>query len=240
LPHLCLFNNPEEKNKPTVRVFSLLRVLQIVQVQTLEHIDDNNLLDAIKSGDEIAFDTLFRRYYEALCRYAYTLSDQHDLDDAEEVVQQVFVKVWEQRQVLEVNTSLKAYLYKMVYHRCLNRLRDARTREKYHAYHTSQVENMDQSQPMEAQELNERLQKALGVLPTECRRIFELSRFESLKYREIADQLGISIKTVEAQMGKALRILRVELADYLVTLVGWLVGTSFFMQAHFFLNQLVV
>ena len=145
-----------------------------------------------------------------------------DLDEAEDLVQQSFVKLWEQRATFQVQWSVKAYLYKMVHNRCLNRLRDAQTREKYKVYNAAQLEQGYENDPGAASELNERILQALDTLPTECRRIFELSRFEELKYREIADQLGISIKTVETQMGKALRLMRTELADYLITLIALL------------------
>ena len=187
----------------------------------MEQRDDPTLLQAIRQDDESAFDALFRAYYEPLCHYACSLTDG-DLDEAEDLVQQTFVKLWEQRAAFDVQWSVKAYLYKMVHNRCLNRLRDARTREKYKVYNAEQLEQVHEQQPGAATELSERIQKALTTLPPECRRIFELSRFEELKYREIADQLGISIKTVETQMGKALRLMRTELADYLVTLIALL------------------
>ncbi len=195
---------------------------------TLEKSDANNLLQAIQKGDESAFDTLFRAFYAPLCHYAGSLTDG-DMDEAEDVVQQVFVKLWEQRAVFDVQWSVKAYLYKMVYNRCLNRLRDNRIREQYKKHNADQLERGHEQQPGGETELGERIQKALLTLPTECRRVFELSRFEELKYREIADLLGISIKTVETQMGKALRLMRSELAEYLVTVllcfewIRWLV-----------------
>lgn len=184
----------------------------------LEKSDAIFLLQAVQRGDESAFNKLFRAYYAPLCRYACPLADGN-LDEAEDIVQQVFVKFWEQRTTLDVQWSVKAYLYKMVHNRCLNRLRDVRVREQYKAYNAEQLERTHDQPPDGEAELSERIQKALSTLPTECRRIFELSRFEELKYREIADQLGISIKTVETQMGKALRLMRVALADYLVIIL---------------------
>ncbi len=184
----------------------------------LEKSDATSLLQAMQRGDESAFDKLFRAYYAPLCHYACPLADG-DMDEAEDIVQQVFVKFWEQRAALEVQWSVKAYLYKMAHNRCLNRLRDVRIRERYKAYNAEQLERSQDQLSDDGTELGGRIQQALATLPTECRRVFELSRFEELKYREIADQLGISIKTVETQMGKALRLMRVELADYLVTLV---------------------
>lgn len=185
----------------------------------LEKSDATALLQAMQRGDESAFDTLFRAYYAPLCHYACPLADG-DMDEAEDMVQQTFVKLWEQRATLDVQWSVKAYLYKMVHNRCLNRLRDRRIRDRYKAYNAEQLERSHDQPPDSETELAERIQQALHTLPTECRRVFELSRFEELKYREIADQLGISIKTVETQMGKALRLMRTALADYLVTLTG--------------------
>ena len=192
----------------------------------MEQLDDQVLIQATQSGDESAFDVLFRRYYAPLCRYARSLTDG-DMAAAEDMVQQVFVKFWETRSSLNVQWSVKAYLYKMVHNRGLNRIRDAKTEERFKTHHASRMSEQFDHQPGAAKELSERIQKALEALPTECRRVFELSRFEELKYREIAEQLGISIKTVETQMGKALRLMRTELADYLVTLIGILLFKLF-------------
>lgn len=165
-------------------------------------------------GDESAFDALFRAHYLGLCRYAQAIL-KGSPDDSEDIVQQVFIKIWEHRQTLSIQWSLKAYLYKMTHNRCLNFVRDTQTRAKHHQENALFMEKQTEPSMGDAlQHLSERVQQALETLPTECRRIFELSRFESLKYREIADQLGISIKTVETQMGKALQRLRLELADF--------------------------
>jgi RNA polymerase sigma-70 factor, ECF subfamily len=165
-----------------------------------------------------SFDAIFKAYYPALCRYAFGITQQ--LPDAEEIVQGVFIKLWENSETLEVQ-HLKAYLYRAVYTRSLNYMRDKKkhtvlTEINEVVYQTA----METSQPGAEDELQQKIKQALQALPTECRRVFELSRFEELKYREIADQLQISIKTVEAQMGKALRILRLELHEYLTVFVA--------------------
>ena len=174
---------------------------------------------AIRQGDETVFDAVFRRYYAPLCRYATGLTDG-DPDEAEDLVQQTFVKLWERRASLDIAWSVKAYLYKMVHNAALNRLRHQQTKNKYQQFNVQQLDTQHAPPEDTAPELRERLHRALNELPPQCRNIFELSRFEALKYREIADQLNISIKTVETQMGKALRLMRLQLADYLVTIIG--------------------
>ncbi|MCB0533550.1 MAG: RNA polymerase sigma-70 factor [Saprospiraceae bacterium] len=181
--------------------------------------DENKLAQALQLGDEAAFEAVFRRWYEPLCHYACRLADG-DMDEAEDLVQQAFVKLWEHRAKLQVTWSLKAYLYKSVHNACLNRLRSRQVQSKYLDFTAQQPDTMHTQPDDTTPELRERFQQALDSLPPQCRHVFELSRFEALKYREIADQLGISIKTVETQMGKALRVLRVQLADYLVTILG--------------------
>lgn len=151
------------------------------------------------------------------------------MDEAEDLVQQAFVKLWEYRGRLDVSWSLKAYLYKTVHNACLNRLRAGKVRSKYLDYNAQQLNDMYTPPDDTSPELLERFQRAMEALPPQCRHIFELSRFETLKYREIADQLGISIKTVETQMGKALRLMRTQLADYLVTLFGAACFWQFFI-----------
>jgi RNA polymerase sigma-70 factor (ECF subfamily) len=173
---------------------------------------DRMLVDALLHGDSRAFDSLFRKYYPALCGYAMRMTDG-DPDEAEDIVQQVFVKIWEQKDALEIKWTIKAYLYKMVHNRCLNWIRDKQNRARnLEQRQRLQEETVDHPELVE-EELHTQLQSALGQLPPQCRQIFELSRFERLKYQEIADQLALSVKTVEAQMGKALRLMRTHLSD---------------------------
>jgi len=180
--------------------------------------EDQKQVQALRQGDEKAFDALFRAWYTPLVRYAHSFTDG-DLDEAEDLVQETFAKVWTQRASLDFQHSLKAYLYRMVHNQALNRLRSQRTHERYTQHQTRHMAN-EYEAPPDNPEFQKRIQDVLNALPAQCRQVFGLSRFEALKYREIAEQLGISVKTVETHMGKALRILRVELAEYL-TLI-WL------------------
>lgn len=176
---------------------------------------DSDILLAIRQGNERVFETVFRKHYQALCNYACGILK--DMDDAEEVVQSIFMKFWEQREGIEINVSLKSYLYRAVHNTCLNRLKHLKIQEVHKQYVGNYYEENHDSatEIMDKVELENRIADALEKLPEQCRLIFKMSRFEELKYQEIADKLGLSIKTIENQIGKALRIMRVELADYL-------------------------
>lgn len=163
------------------------------------------------------FELLFRDFFPPLMAFAKKILG--DEDDAREVVHQVFINLWEKRSELDLSSSLKSYLFTSVHHRSLNVIRD---RKKFSSEEVPEVASeWDVSAQIESMELEEKIREAIDALPEKCREIFELSRFEGLKYGEIAGQLDISIKTVENQMSKALKILREQLGKYL-TLLLWL------------------
>lgn len=178
---------------------------------------DKAVITDFRLGDINAYEIVFHAYYKALAKYAHTIVK--DMDDAEDIVQQTFVSIWEKRAVIEVHTSLKALLYKSVHNACLNKIKQQQVRRKHKKTIQVYEEYDSTSAAIQERELQKRIEDALKKLPTECAKIFKLSRFEQLKYQEIADQLGLSIKTVENQMGKALRIMREELKDYLPLLL---------------------
>lgn len=176
---------------------------------------DEPLYESFKSGNQVAFEMIFKTYYRPLCNYAYSfLSDK---DEAEEVVQSTFIKVWEKKNSLEVQTSFKSYLYGMVRNSCLNVIKHEKVKQEHAKYHLAVTESTREiiEEDISAKDLEIRIYEAMRALPEQCRLVFQLSRFEELKYQEIADQLHISIKTVENQIGKALKIMRVQLKDYL-------------------------
>ena len=192
---------------------------------------EQDAIEAIRQGDERAYEIIFRQHYAPLCRYARQFLT--DADEAEEEVQAMFLALWERRDGLFITTSLKAYLFRAVHNRCLNRIKHFAVRDEYQQ-HTRYVAETTTESPMQTllgDELADRLRMAIQKLPEQCRLAFTLSRFEELRYGEIADQLGISPKTVENQIGKALRILRTELSDYLPLLlvmnnVQWLMDNA--------------
>jgi len=176
--------------------------------------DDRALLQKIQAGDEGAYDSVFRTWYPVLVRVATALV--RDPDAAEEVAQDVMVELWRRRHVLDPDVSLGGYLLRSVRNRALNQLRHLKVRKQSEA----DVEALYNApvgadQPIVAKELAAAARQAFNELPPRCREVFELSRVQGLKYAEIAAALDISQKTVEAQMGKALKIMRERLAAWL-------------------------
>ncbi|MEO8766066.1 MAG: RNA polymerase sigma-70 factor [Ginsengibacter sp.] len=160
---------------------------------------------------------LFKKYfhsnYERLHSYAFTIVK--DNEEAEDIVQLAFVKLWEKRSRVNIEQSGKFYLYKSVYHLCLNSIRDKKTKQKYED--KLALPSAGTSYLNEDREINNQVSAAIDTLPVKCREVFIKSRDEGKRYAEIAMELNISVKTVEAQMGKALKILRNLLTDLIKT-----------------------
>ena len=173
------------------------------------------MIDSLLKQDEAAFEKVFKSYFKKLHSYACTIA--RDEVAAEEVVQQVFVRLWERSKGLSISGSIEAYLYRAVYNESLNYLKHQKVKAQYQQYvtQTSMNESESTGSKLSLKELEERIRTAMNELPEQCRTVFQLSRFEELQYREIANCLGISAKTVENQIGKALKILRSKLVEFL-------------------------
>lgn len=182
-------------------------------------LSSQQLLNTLRAGDITAFEMIFKTYYQPLCNYAYSFVQ--DRDEAEEIVQSTFLSVWEKRADLAIHTGVKPYLYAMVRNAALNVIKHEKVKQQHASVELAVAEKSVESvtHTVMASELEDRIYKALNKLPEQCRLVFKLSRFEELKYAEIAEQLNISVKTVENQMGKALKIMREQLKDYLPLLI---------------------
>ena len=176
---------------------------------------DSTVISLLKQGGEKAFEWLFKEHFKSLHAYAYTFLKDDEM--AEEIVQNVFCRIWEKRELLKTDGSLKAYLYRAVHNESLNYLKHQKVKASFGVYYAGQQQDEDEqvSHKVAAAELQKHIDVAMSELPQQCRIIFQLSRFEQLKYQQIADHLGLSIKTVENQMGKALRMMRQKLAEFL-------------------------
>lgn len=186
---------------------------------------DISLFQSIKNGDEIAFEKLFQQYYYQLCVYAREFVKKNEL--AEEVVEDVFCKIWKKKATIEIKLSVKSYLYKAVYHTSLNYLESENKHSKSNKELSGDFENHKDISTTEdfsslnliSQELEQKIKAGIESLPDQCKMIFKMSRFEGLKYIEIASKLSLSIKTVETQMSRALTKLRKHLKEYLALLI---------------------
>lgn len=183
--------------------------------------DDNELFLKLKNGDELAFKALFGKYYSPMCLFARQFLNDFEL--AEETVQDIFVRIWEKRAALSIETSVKHYFFRSVRNQCLNRIQHEKIKLRYarQVSETAQQETDPEHYFIEI-DLLRRIEKSIDSLPPKRREIFRLSREQGMKYKEIAETLNISVKTVEAQMGLALKFLREELKDfdpYIVTLL---------------------
>ena len=170
----------------------------------------------IKVGDEIAFELFFRMYYIRLC--AFSNKFLHDPEEAREVVHDVFTALWRGRKEIRPDESLVSYVFKITQNKSINRLRKKKVESKYiemYKYIYLDKTEISPDESLIAQELSDSIINIIMKLPPQCKRIFELSRVEGMKYIEIADKLQISVKTVEVQISKALQILRNELKGHM-------------------------
>lgn len=171
------------------------------------------LVQRLRNRDEAAFEIVFNSHYKALCGYARKYLDE--VEAPEEIVQEVFVKFWEKCESIAPDSSIKSYLYRSVHNTCLNYIKHMKVRDNYKDYVMTYMETSSHIEFSEEPDLEQKIYDAIDALPPQCSRIFKLSRFEGLKYQEIADHLGLSVKTIEVQMGKALKVLRAKLKGHL-------------------------
>ena len=179
-------------------------------------LENESIGTLLAQRDEAAFEQVFKTHFKRLHAYAFTIL--RDEVQAEEMVQQVFFKLWERNENLSLTGSVSSYLYRAVHNESLNYIKHQKVRSNHQLNVAYSMKNEVEhpAKKIMAGELEKKIHSALNELPEQCRTIFQMSRFDELKYREIADKLGISVKTVESQMGKALRLLRVKLVDFLI------------------------
>ncbi len=175
--------------------------------------DDKELYLKLKEGNEQAFQILFKKYYSAMCHFARQFLNDSEL--AEETVQDMFVKIWEKRESLNIETSVKHYFFRSVRNHCLNQIQHEKIKKQYaKVVLESANHEISPEQYFIEVDLVKRIEASIEALPPKRKEIFRLSREQGMKYKDIAETLNISVKTVEAQMGLALKHLRDELKDF--------------------------
>lgn len=173
------------------------------------------LISKFRAGDHLAFSNIFNAYYPDLVIFASRFTN--DLMDSEEIVQDSFVKLWEKRESININISLKSYLLKIIHNKCIDWLRHNKIMQTHNRYvmENSPRFEYDTDNYVLYSELQQQLEAALCKLPEEILEAFHMNRYKGLKYHEIAKVLGVSVRTVEVRIGKALGMLRNHLKDYM-------------------------
>jgi RNA polymerase sigma-70 factor (ECF subfamily) len=184
-------------------------------------VSEKYLIESIRNGDQKAFEFLFKNYYSDLCKYARNIVQIEAV--AEDLVMDVFAKMWESEGKLVIKSSVPGYLFTSVHNHCLNYL--TRKHKRFTELDSATIEKLnslvppaDSSDPLNSiniAELGNRIEQSMELLPEECRKIFLMSRTEGLPNKTIASKLGISENTVKVQIYRALKKLRILLGDYL-------------------------
>jgi RNA polymerase sigma-70 factor, ECF subfamily len=173
---------------------------------------EKRVLNELRYGSKKAFEYVFKAYYNQLCRYAEEILG--DSEQAKDVVENLFVSVWENRKKLDIHSSFRSYLYKSTYNLCLNEIRKKKNEDKYrdfflrHTEVSTAHEYGSNSHPLSKiieKELDAEIEKVIGELPPQCKKIFLLSRVDMLTHNQIAQKLDISVNTVKSQIMIALK-----------------------------------
>ncbi|MEI6141009.1 MAG: RNA polymerase sigma-70 factor [Mariniphaga sp.] len=183
-------------------------------MQSIHGITEKELINRLINGDQTAFELLFHAYYSGLVVYASQFT--FDKDEAEEIVQDFFVRCWQKHHSIQPHESLRNYFFSSIKNRSLNYLKHKKIQE----YYIQQLSVISESHLVynqdlySATELQEKIKNSISLLPERCREIFTMSRIQGLKNEEIALELNLSKRTVETQISHALKVLRVELKEY--------------------------
>ncbi|WP_106832259.1 RNA polymerase sigma-70 factor [Parabacteroides pacaensis] len=191
-------------------------------MKSLTPLQEKYFLTGLKQSNKDAFSLLFTTYYTDLVLFGGNFVQNKTI--AEDIVQNVFLKLWNDRSNLEIETSFKSYLLKAVRNSCLDELRHQEIVRDYHCHaaHSAILDDYDTENYILYSDLYTRLEEALKKLPPKIREAFEMNRFEGLKYQEIAQRLEVSQRTVEVRIGKALELLRIYLKEFFILVLYFL------------------
>jgi RNA polymerase sigma-70 factor (ECF subfamily) len=198
-------------------------------VTTATHTDDKLLLSSMKDGNYKAFECIFKKYYPMLCVYAHRFVEMEDVED---VVEECMIWLWEKRETITINTTLRQYLFSMVRNKSLNLLTRKGVAEKAAAWYFSYLmeKSMSESDQYQVKELQKKIQESIESLPESYREAFIMHRFQGMSYKEIAEKNNVSVKTIDYRIQQALKLLRKHLNNYLPIGIVALIMT--FMQDY--------
>ena len=183
---------------------------------TKKYFSDQSLIENIRNSNQAVFELVFKYYYSGLVVYADQILMNTSV--SEDIVQSIFLKLWETRETIEIR-SLHAYFTQCVKNRCIDYLRNQQVRQRFDNQ-TTHVDTVGFEDDLWTKtELKELIESAIEDLPPRCQEIFRMSRYDNLKISEIANKLNISKRTVETQISKALKIMRIRLIDYISLII---------------------
>jgi len=182
-----------------------------MEINETKLIKDHFLVESIRNSNQGVYELVFNHYYSGLVVYADQIIK--DTVISEDVVQSVFMKLWETRETIEIR-SFRSYFMQCVKNRCIDHLRNQQVKHRFDNRIPDAASMVIEEDLWTKNELNELLERAMEDFAPRCREIFRMSRYENLKIAEIAEKLDISKRTVETQISKALKILRIKLVDY--------------------------
>ena len=179
-------------------------------------LDEKEILVKINQGDEAGLEGLFVLYYKPLCVFALNFIDSYE--EAEDLIQELFVKFWERRGKTEFQGSLRAYLFSSVQHNCIKLIK---SRRRYHFDGIENYEDLleDRCTPGEMEEEKERLYAEIEKLPEQCRKVFEAIVLKDMKYKEAAEQLNLSVNTIKTHLARAIKQLRTSLSIIVLMMI---------------------
>jgi RNA polymerase sigma-70 factor (ECF subfamily) len=199
---------------------SLGRALPQRNVAAHAPFSDGEWVSRIRESDRDAFEALVRHYSDRLCAFIY--SNTHDAEVTRELVQDLFLWIWRHRHQWDVHSGLTTYLYRSARNRAVSHLRHERLQRRWReeqerngAFATNGAEPPRSDEAIRVAELSRAIEGAIASMPQRCREVFILNREHHLTYREVAETLDISVKTVEVHMGRALAVLRIRLSDWI-------------------------
>lgn len=179
--------------------------------------EDAYLLMALRRGEMIAFDSIFKKYYPILCAYGNRFVDY---EESKEIAGDAILWLWEHRETLQIETSLGRYLLKSVYHRSLNCIKQKQLKNHADTMYYEEMEKLiHDAETYQFQELSKRVKEAIDALPASYREAFVMHRFTKKSYKEIAESSGVSVKTIAYRIQQATKLLRKDLADLLITMI---------------------
>jgi RNA polymerase sigma-70 factor (family 1) len=222
----------KKKQSPALHVKDLI-TLQLNKNQKVEFsasVLEREMISKLRDGDISAFTSIFSAFYKDLVIFAARFTK--DVHSAEEIVQDTFVHLWEEHGTIIINTSLKSYLLKTVNNKCIDWYRHEKVIKEHTDFvlETSLYYEYDTENYVLHSELESKIEEALALLPDEISQTFRMNRFKGLKYQEIAELLGVSVRTIEVRIGKTLHLLRTHLKEYFPVILGIVIAVYSFYQ----------